>query len=97
MIFEDLHWIDPTSRELLDLTVEYIARMPALLVATCRPEFEAPWTSQPHVETLSLRRMGREESGELVHAVIGSTAALPRDVIDEFWSVPMACRYSSKS
>jgi tetratricopeptide (TPR) repeat protein len=83
MIFEDHHWIDPTSRELLDLTVEHVVRMPALLVATFRPEFEAPWTSQPHVERLALRRMGREESGELVRAVIGSTAALPRDVVEE--------------
>ena len=83
MIFEDLHWADPTSRELLDLTVEHVTRIPVMLVATFRPEFEAPWTSQPHVETLSLRRMAREESGELVRAVIGSTAALPREVVDE--------------
>jgi class 3 adenylate cyclase/predicted ATPase len=83
MIFEDLHWIDPTSHELLDLTIERVARMPALLVATFRPEFEAPWTSQPHVETLFLRRMGRQESGELVRAVIGPAAALPRDAVDE--------------
>ena len=83
MIFEDLHWADPTSRELLALTVKHVARMPVLLVATLRPEFEAPWTSQPHVEKLSLRRMSREESGELVGGVIGSTAALPRDVVDE--------------
>ena len=39
MIFEDLHWIDPTSRELLDLTVERVA---ALLVVTYRPEFQPP-------------------------------------------------------
>ena len=35
MIFEDLHWIDPTSRELLDLVVERIERLPVLLIATC--------------------------------------------------------------
>jgi class 3 adenylate cyclase/predicted ATPase len=83
MIFEDLHWADPTSRELLDLTVEYVARMPVLLVVTFRPEFEAPWAGQPHVETLSLARLGPEESGELVHAIIGSTAALPREIVDQ--------------
>src|SRR5215469_8931705 len=43
MIFEDLHWIDPTSRELLDLTVEKITGLPVLLVATYRPEFQPPW------------------------------------------------------
>jgi len=83
MIFEDLHWADPTSRELLDLTIEHVARMPALLVVTFRPEFEAPWAGQPHVETLSLARLGREQSGELVHAIIGSTAALPSEIVDE--------------
>ena len=66
MIFEDLHWADPTSRELLGLWVEHVARMPVLLLATFRPEFRPPWTGQPHVETLPLRRLGREESGELV-------------------------------
>jgi class 3 adenylate cyclase len=83
MIFEDLHWADPTSRELLDLTIEHVARMPVLLVTTFRPEFEAPWAGQPHVETLSLARLGREESGELVHAIVGSTAALPQEIVDE--------------
>jgi predicted ATPase len=63
IIFEDLHWADPTSRELLDLAVEHVARMPVLLVPTFRPEFQPPWTGQPHVETLSLRRLGREQSG----------------------------------
>jgi class 3 adenylate cyclase len=43
MIFEDLHWIDPTSREVLDLTVEKITELPVLLVATYRPEFQPPW------------------------------------------------------
>jgi tetratricopeptide (TPR) repeat protein len=83
MIFEDLHWADPTSHELLELTVEHVARMPVLLVATFRPEFEPPWMGQPHVETLSLRRLGREEGSELVRGIIGSAAALSRDVVDE--------------
>jgi predicted ATPase len=65
MIFEDLHWADPTSHELLDLTVGQVARMPMLLVATFRPEFQPPWVGQPHVTTLSLGRLGREEAGEL--------------------------------
>jgi len=44
MIFEDLHWIDPSSRELLDRIIERIARLPVLLVATFRPEFVPPWS-----------------------------------------------------
>jgi predicted ATPase len=84
MIFEDLHWVDPTSRELLDITVERVARMSVLLIATFRPEFlQSPLTGQPHVTTLSLRRLGRKESGELVRGIIGSAAPLPHEVMDE--------------
>ena len=43
MVFEDAHWIDPTSRELLDLTVDRVRRLPVLLVITFRPEFQSPW------------------------------------------------------
>jgi predicted ATPase len=78
IIFEDLHWSDPTSRELLDLTVAQIERMPVLLVATFRPEFQPPWTGQPHVTTLALRRLGRNESTELVRGVIGAAALVRR-------------------
>ena len=83
MIFEDLHWADPTSRELLDLIVEQLERSPVLLIATFRPEFQQPWTGQPHVTTLSLRRLGRDESDELVRGIVGNIAALPSEVVEE--------------
>ena len=83
MIFEDLHWTDPTSRELLDLAVEHVARTPVVLIATFRPEFEPPWIGQPHVETLWLRRLGLEESTQLVRQIIGPAEALSREVVDE--------------
>jgi predicted ATPase len=44
MVFEDAHWIDPTSRELLDLAVERLRSLPVLLIVTFRPEFQSPWT-----------------------------------------------------
>jgi predicted ATPase len=54
-----------------------------LLVATFRPEFQPPWTGQSHVTTLSLRRLGRDESDELVRGINGNAAALSREVVDE--------------
>jgi len=42
MIFEDLHWADPSSRELLDIPIEQIGRLPVLLVATFRSRLQAP-------------------------------------------------------
>jgi class 3 adenylate cyclase len=61
MIFEDLHWIDPTSRELLDLTVEKITDLPVLLVVTHRPEFQPPWVGGSQVTVIALNRLGRSE------------------------------------
>jgi len=83
MIFEDLHWADPSSRELLDLAVEQIERMPVLLIASFRPEFQAPWADRPHVTTVSLRRLGRDESGRLVRGLVGDAADLSSEVLDE--------------
>ena len=83
MIFEDLHWADPCTRELLDLVVEQIECMRVLLIATFRPEFQAPWTDRPHVTTLPLRRLGREESDRLVRGLIGDAETLSRGVMDD--------------
>jgi hypothetical protein len=83
MIFEDLHWIDPTSRELLDLTVEKITGLPVLLVATYRPEFQPPWVGGSQVTVIALNRLGRSEGVTLVHRLAGNLGALPPDIVDE--------------
>src|SRR5437763_7016251 len=83
MIFEDLHWIDPTSRELLDLTVEKITGLPVLLVATYRPEFQPPWVGQSPVTVMALNRLGRSDGAALVHRLAGNLGGLPPDVVDE--------------
>src|SRR5207248_5690932 len=54
IIFEDVHWIDPTSLELLATVVEHIPRLQALLLITSRSEFTPPWPSYPHVSTMPL-------------------------------------------
>ena len=61
MIFEDVHWIDPTSHELLEMMVERVLCLPVLLVITFRPEFQPPWTGQAQVTMLALNRFGRRE------------------------------------
>src|SRR5207248_7586526 len=57
MVLEDAHWADPTSRELLDLTIARVARLAVLLVITFRPEFQHGWGGEPHVTTLGLNRL----------------------------------------
>ena len=83
MIFEDLHWIDPTSRELLDLTIERIADLPVLLIATYRPEFQSPWAGQSQVTVIALNRLGRSEGEALVRQLAGNFGSLPPDIVDE--------------
>ena len=82
MIFEDAHWIDPSSRELLDTIIERVARLPVLLVITFRPEFHPPWTGQAHVVTLNLSRLGRREGAALAGSVAGNNV-LPENIIEE--------------
>jgi TolB-like protein/class 3 adenylate cyclase len=53
IVFEDAHWIDPTSRDLLDLTIERVRTLPVLLIVTFRPEFEPPWIGQEQVTVLT--------------------------------------------
>ncbi|HKM73780.1 MAG TPA: AAA family ATPase [Stellaceae bacterium] len=84
MIFEDLHWIDPTSREFLDIILPRIDHLPVLLVATFRPEFQPPWSGQPHVAAIALDRLGRSDGAAMVQRLAGNAAALlPQDVIAE--------------
>jgi class 3 adenylate cyclase len=59
MVVEDAHWIDPTSRELLDLVVERVRGLPVLLIVTFRPEFQPPWAGQPQVSIVTLNRLDR--------------------------------------
>jgi hypothetical protein len=82
VILEDAHWIDPSSRELLDSTIERVARLPVLLVITFRPEFHPPWTGQAHVTTLNLSRLGYREGAALAGSVAGSNV-LPKELVQE--------------
>jgi predicted ATPase len=80
MLFEDAHWIDPTSRELLDLAVERVGSLPVLLIVTFRPEFQPPWTGQPQVTTLALNRLDRRDRTVLVEQIAGGKV-LPDEVV----------------
>ena len=82
MIFEDLHWIDPTSLEVLGRIVDRIKTLPALLIVTFRPEFNAPWVGQPHVTSLTLNRLGEREAAAIIARLVGNQA-LPADVMAE--------------
>jgi class 3 adenylate cyclase len=82
VIFEDVHWIDPTSREFLDLAVDRMRHLPILLAITFRPEFQPPWVGRSHVTSLVLNRLDERDGGALAQELAGSTV-LAADVIAE--------------
>ena len=77
--FEDAHWIDPTSLDLLDRTVARVADLPVLLVIMFRPEFQPSWVGQPHVTMLPLSRLGRRDGAGIITGV-AKGKAMPGEV-----------------
>jgi class 3 adenylate cyclase/predicted ATPase len=82
MVFEDAHWIDPTSRELLDLTLDRVGRLPVLLLVTFRPEFQHAWGGQAHVTALALNRLDRRAGATLVRRLAGN-APIGSEIVEE--------------
>jgi len=71
MLFEDAHWADATSLEVLDLTVERVRALPVLVLITFRPEYEAPWTGLSHATSIALDRLAPAEVETLAEHVAG--------------------------
>ncbi len=68
--FEDLHWIDPTSQELLDLFIERLAGQRILLICTFRQEYAPPWSGLAHVTRIDINRLNRQESVTIVNQLV---------------------------
>jgi len=100
IIFEDAHWADPTSLEAFGRTVDRIATLPALLIVTFRPEFEAPWVGQQHVTSLALNRLGHRDVGSLIDRVVGNNL-LPtntrQDIIERTDGIPLFVEEMTKA
>jgi TolB-like protein/class 3 adenylate cyclase len=100
VVFEDVHWIDPTSRELLDLTVDRVRSLPVLLIVTFRPDLQPPWTGQPQVTMLALNRLDRRDRISLA-TQIAEGRALPDEVVaqivDRTDGVPLFVEELTKS
>jgi class 3 adenylate cyclase/predicted ATPase len=84
-VFEDSHWADATSLEMLDLTVDRIRHLPVLMIITFRPEFDPAWTGLPHVTTLALGRLDRAYVESMAKQVTGGRQ-LPAEVMDQIIS-----------
>jgi predicted ATPase/class 3 adenylate cyclase len=81
-VWEDVHWADPTSLELLGLSIDRLQGLPVLGVITFRPEFTPPWRGHTHVTGLALNRLSRRRCGTLV-AGLTAGKALPDVVLEQ--------------
>jgi predicted ATPase len=81
-LYEDVHWIDPSTLELLGLVIDRVRQLPVLVLITFRPEFQPPWTAQAHVTTLTMSRLGRRQGADLVARVTGEKS-LPAAIVEQ--------------
>lgn len=82
LVVEDIHWVDPTSQELLELLVPKLQSLPVLVVMTYRLEFSPVWLGRPGVTILTLNRLARSQGAQLVESVTEGRT-LPQEVLDE--------------
>ena len=82
MVYEDVHWSDPTTRESLDLLVDRVSGRRILAIITFRPEFAPPWLGRPNVTMLTLNRLPRRQRAEIIGHVTGGRA-LPREIAEQ--------------
>ncbi len=83
--WEDVHWADPSTLEVLTLLLEQIPTTQMLTVLTFRPEFASPWGNRSHVSQLTLSRLGRSQVEAMVERVAGEQS-LPREVVQQIVS-----------
>ena len=82
MLFEDVHWADPTTLEVLSVLIDRTEKLPLLVLITYRPEFTPPWLARTHVTPLALMRLSRAQGASIVLRVAGDKA-LPADLVTQ--------------
>jgi predicted ATPase/class 3 adenylate cyclase len=82
IVSEDVQWIDPSSLELLEMSIERLLTLPILLIVTFRPEFTPPWVGHPHVTLLSLNRLSPRHRAEMIRQVTRGKV-LPKQITEQ--------------
>lgn len=92
MIVEDLHWIDPTTKEFLALLIERTTSSQVLIVLSCRPEFRAPWLGTTRVCSIELSRLSTSLARLMVTRIVDKALIpdlLVEQIIDQADGVPL--------
>jgi class 3 adenylate cyclase/predicted ATPase len=81
-VWEDLHWADPSTLELLSLLLDQVPTARMLTLLTCRPEFRPPWATHAPVTQVTLNRLGRTQVEAMIPSLTG-TKTLPAEVVQQ--------------
>lgn len=82
ILYEDLHWADPSTLELLGLWMEQIPTLRVLMLLLCRPEFHPPWGLMAPITQLTLSRFTRSQVEQMLDALVGTTP-LPTEIREQ--------------
>jgi predicted ATPase len=98
--WEDLHWADPSTLEVLQLLIDQAPTTRLFMVLTFRPEFTPPWRLRAHITQLTLNRLGRQQVETMVEQVTKGNS-LPADILQQIVSktdgVPLFVEELTKS
>ncbi len=100
MIFEDAHWVDPSSLEVFGRLTDKIDSLRVLLLVTFRPEFAAPWVGRPHVTALMINRLAPLEVMALIDRVAGGkplAANIRQDIVERADGIPLFVEEMTKA
>jgi class 3 adenylate cyclase/predicted ATPase len=100
IIFEDAHWADPTTLELMGRLASHIANHRVLMVISFRPEFEAPWIEQAHVTALALTRLAPRDVDVMIDHIVGNSAlpaTVRQDIIERTDGIPLFVEEMTKA
>src|SRR5215469_8319987 len=100
MTFEDAHWADPTSLEAFGRAVDRLRTLRVLLLATFRPEFDAPWVGRPYVTALTINRLAEPEADAMINRIVGDrllSASVRQDIIERTDGIPLFVEEMTKA
>jgi predicted ATPase/class 3 adenylate cyclase len=100
MIFEDAHWTDPTSLEVLGRILDRVHSIPVLLIVTFRPEFEPAWIGRPYVTALTINRLAQRDIEAMIDHVVGNNlipAGVQKDIIEHTDGIPLFVEEMTKA
>lgn len=85
-LVEDIHWVDPTTMELLERIIADLGELPVLMLLTYRSDFDAPWIGREGVTLISLNRLSRRDRAAMIGHIAGDNQ-LPSEVVDQIVDV----------